>query len=61
MASTLRMRTAISPRQWQLWKLFGGGGEPAHQKPFTGEVSAKHSFKRQLRRKLDQGQLKFDT
>ena len=62
MASTLRMRTAISSRQWQLWKLFFlGGGKPAHQKPFTGEASAKHSFKRQLRRKLDPGQLKFDT
>ena len=39
----------------------GGGGEPAHQKPFTGEASAKYSFKRQLRRKLGPGQLQFDT
>ena len=40
---------------------FLGGGEPAHQKPFTGEASAKYSFKSQLRRKLGPGQLKFDT
>ena len=39
----------------------GGGGELAHQKPFTGEASVKHSFKRQLHRKLDPGQPKFDT
>ena len=39
----------------------GGGGGPSHEKPFTGEASVKHSFKRQLHRKLDPGQPKFDT
>ena len=76
MAYTLRMRTTISPRQWQLWKLFcpyrgssvwhirranERGGGPSHKKPFTGEASVKHPFKRQLHRKLDPGQPKFDT
>ena len=46
---------AYSSGQW------AGGGGPSHKKPFTGEASVKHPFKRQLHRKLDPGQPKFDT
>ena len=47
--SALRMRTAISPRQWQPWTAHQHGIAvgPLHDPPFTAEADL-HPFKRQL-------------
>ena len=39
MASTLRMRTAISPRQWQPWTAIPSGLVTAHQHGITSTVT----------------------